>query len=103
MSDRAVRCVQMDAVKRSCTVCAVSGKQRVKLTMTFPDSYPDNEPPSFSFGRETTIDKAAQEKLAKVGALSLSAAPLPPSSLPHSPRSHRTRDDDRQGGAGEAG
>ncbi|ELT94839.1 hypothetical protein CAPTEDRAFT_124558 [Capitella teleta] len=58
--------VKMDPIKRTCTVSTVSGPHIVLLSMHFPTSYPDKEPPSFQFGKATTLDVAAQTKLIKV-------------------------------------
>ena len=57
---------QMDSVNRIFTVSAIYGKERVYLTMTFPDQYPNKEPPNFEFGSSTTVDKDMQTKLIKV-------------------------------------
>ena len=56
----------MDAVNRSCTVSAVSGKYMVKLLMTFPAMYPSNACPAFQFAKPTNIDKTAQTELIRV-------------------------------------
>ena len=56
----------MDAINRTFTVSAKSGKHLVQLSMNFPESYPINAPPNFQFGMTTTLDKALQTKLIKV-------------------------------------
>ncbi len=56
----------MDAINRTLSVSVISGKHIVTLTMSFPDSYPINAPPTFQFGKGTTIDNTSQTKLIKV-------------------------------------
>ena len=56
----------MDAINRTFTVSAKSGKHLVQLSMNFPESYPINAPPNFQFGMTTTLDKTLQTKLIKV-------------------------------------
>ena len=56
----------MDVITRTFTVCAISGKYRVKLTMTFPEAYPHNAPPTFQIGEGTNLEKQHQSKLMKV-------------------------------------
>ena len=73
----------MDAVKRSCTVSALCGNYHVKLTMLFPESYPNNAPPTFQFSHETNIDEKTETKLLKVSFIlqCTSVYPCLPSSL----------------------
>lgn len=56
----------MDASKRSCTVTVLSGKYVVSLKLTFPITYPCNNPPSFQFCDNTNIDEEVKAKVLKV-------------------------------------
>ncbi|KFM67155.1 WD repeat-containing protein 59, partial [Stegodyphus mimosarum] len=57
---------EMDANKRSCTVTVISGKYIVSLKLTFPTTYPYNNPPSFQFCKGTNIDDEMKNKVLKV-------------------------------------
>lgn len=56
----------MDASKRSCTVTVLGGKYIVCLKLSFPITYPYNNPPSFQFLDNTNIDEEIKAKILKV-------------------------------------
>ena len=62
--------LQMDAIKRTCTVSAISGNWRVQLIMSFPAAYPNNAVPGFEFTPKTTLDKEAKTNLIRVNSSS---------------------------------
>ncbi|XP_021927704.1 GATOR complex protein WDR59-like isoform X3 [Zootermopsis nevadensis] len=58
--------VQMDAVRRSCTVTATRNAHVVILQVSFPPSYPYSAAPTFQFAQGTSVDNNTMAKLLKV-------------------------------------
>ncbi|KAL5022221.1 hypothetical protein ScPMuIL_001376 [Solemya velum] len=56
---------EMDPIKRTCSVMAYSGTNKISLVMSFPANYPDNAAPSFDFQTQP-LSKGIQKKLIKV-------------------------------------
>ena len=58
--------VQMDPIKRRCSVTArVEGNIAI-VQVAFPLGYPNNTPPIFQFTSETNVDSSIKSKLLKV-------------------------------------
>lgn len=56
---------QLDAVKRTCSVSAVSRNFNIGLRMQFPENYPCSEPPTFEF-LESNLNYDIKRQLHKV-------------------------------------
>jgi len=61
----------MDVERRTCEVSAFYDDNEVNLTMHFPDNYPNNSVPTFTFGRDSTFDDGTRSRLVKVSLVSV--------------------------------
>ncbi|OQR73707.1 WD repeat-containing protein 59-like [Tropilaelaps mercedesae] len=58
--------VKLDAVKRMCLILVTVCLYEIEITLNFPNDYPKNVPPTFSFSKGSALQSSIKTKLQKV-------------------------------------